>query len=76
MHNHFRDDDKLFAIAENEEEKEEDEDDLLMSPNRMGDRRIGSRGGSPNQKRTKTRRLETPANEESKFSLTGGNPFR
>ena len=76
MHNHIRDEDKLFAIAENEEEKEEDEDDVLMSPNRLGARRIGSRGGSPNPKEAKVRILETPGNEESKLSLTGGNPLR
>jgi hypothetical protein len=76
MHNHARDDDKLFAIAENEEEKEEEDDDLIISPTRPRARRIGSRGGSPYPKETKLSRQETPGNEEIKFSMTGGNPLR
>jgi hypothetical protein len=72
-HSHLiREEDKLFAIAENEEDKEEDDDGLLphRSPGRPA-----SRYNSPNGKERGRRqqRQETPGNEESK---EGTNPFR
>ena len=68
-----RESEQLFAIAENEEEKEEDEDGLIQSPSRI--RRPTSRHGSPDLRGKSGMILETPGNEESKFSFSGKDPF-
>jgi hypothetical protein len=71
---HLREDDKLFAIVENEEDKEEDDDELIpRSPTQQVARNV-SHQNSPNVGRKI--RLETPGNEESKRSFDGPNPFR
>ena len=67
-HNHhIREEDKLFAIAENEEEKEEDDDGLI--PHRSPGR-AASRYNSPSGKEIGriVQRQETPGNEESKIN--------